>query len=188
MPSFVCLGTPRKDGGEVMAQNEQIESWFLKYGDDVYRFLVYFTGSTDVEDMLQDTFLRALRSFETFRGESTPKTWLLKIARNLVVDQSRQHRFINADWHAMEEWPSHDKPVEDLVVEHDSVSRLMDTLQSLDEKYRSVLMLRCLHELSFKEISQMLGCNEITARSRFMRAKRQAETMLVNYRNGDAFA
>ncbi len=82
----------------------------------------------------------------------------------------------------MDDWHSHEKPIEDLIVENDSVSRLMETLQALDEKYRSVLLLRCLHELSFKEISRLLGYNEITARSRFMRAKRQAETVLVHFR------
>lgn len=171
-----------------LTPNEQIESWFVMYGDDIYRFLVYFTGSTDVEDVLQETFVKAIRNFATFRGDSMPKTWLLKIARNLVVDESRQRRSGNLGWDAVKDWPSQEKSVEDLVTENDSAARLIDTLHDLDEKYRSVLLLRCLHDLSFKEISRLLGCTEITARSRFMRAKKQAETMLVSYRNGDALA
>jgi len=75
-----------------MDKNDLIEQWFLRYGDDIYKFLVYYTGNRDVEDLVQDVFLKALGSVGSFEVRSQPKTWLLTIARHTAIDHARKQR------------------------------------------------------------------------------------------------
>jgi RNA polymerase sigma-70 factor (ECF subfamily) len=67
-----------------------IEQWFYDYEKDITSFLIYFTGTNEVEDLVQDTFVIALRKLPMFKGNSQPKTWLISIARNLVIDRYRK--------------------------------------------------------------------------------------------------
>src|SRR3954466_2885024 len=73
-----------------MEASEQVEIWFYKYEKDITNYLVYYTGSRDVEDMVQETFLRAFKGFNHFRHNSNPKTWLISIARNTAADSFRK--------------------------------------------------------------------------------------------------
>lgn len=54
--------------------NDTIEDWFHLYERDITSFLVYYTGSMDVEDLVQETFLIAIRKMSMFKGQSHPKT------------------------------------------------------------------------------------------------------------------
>jgi RNA polymerase sigma-70 factor (ECF subfamily) len=64
----------------------KIAEWFQKYEADITSFLVYYTGSLEVEDTVQETFLIAIKKISEYKGDSHPKTWLISIARNLVID------------------------------------------------------------------------------------------------------
>lgn len=71
----------------------RIESWFLQYEKAVTNFLIYYMGHRDVEDLVQDTFIRALNSLDQYKGEASPKTWLLRIARNTAIDSLRKKMY-----------------------------------------------------------------------------------------------
>src|SRR5690625_7822551 len=75
---------------------ELISDWFDAYADDIYRFLVYYTATSDVEDLLQVVFIRAIERYDSFKAESSPKTWLISIARNLAIDEARKRK--RKDW------------------------------------------------------------------------------------------
>jgi RNA polymerase sigma-70 factor (ECF subfamily) len=68
----------------------RISDWFYQYSNDVYQFLIYYLGSVDVEDMVQEVFIRAIKNEQSFQESSTPKTWLFSIARNLAIDEIRR--------------------------------------------------------------------------------------------------
>lgn len=70
----------------------QIEQWFMEYSNDLYHFLVYYTGKHDVDDLVQEVFIKALHNLHHFKGASSPKTWLISIARHLVIDLQRKHK------------------------------------------------------------------------------------------------
>ncbi|MEK5523117.1 RNA polymerase sigma factor [Heyndrickxia sp. FSL W8-0423] len=67
-----------------------IEELFQKYEQDITSYLIYYTGSADVEDLVQDTFLLAMKNLSNFKENSHPKTWLISIARNIVIDKFRR--------------------------------------------------------------------------------------------------
>ncbi|MPY79993.1 MAG: sigma-70 family RNA polymerase sigma factor [Actinophytocola sp.] len=75
---------------------------------DVWRFLAHLDSPATADDLTQETYLRALRSLHTFSARSSARTWLLAIARRVVVDQirrsqARPRQAALADWHTTAE-------------------------------------------------------------------------------------
>jgi RNA polymerase sigma-70 factor, ECF subfamily len=130
--------------------HSEIERMFKLFGDDLYHFLVYYKGSHDVEDDVQEVFFRALKNH--FRGDSHPKTWLISIARRLVIDQRRKKRLLS--WLPKQE-PQ--KSPDDILMEHENVREVYNAIDELKTEYRDVVMLRVISELSVEETSEVLG-------------------------------
>ena len=71
--------------------NVMIKEWVKLYSDQLYTWAYYKTSSIDTsEDLVQETFLAALHSFNNFGGMSEPKTWLLSILKNKIADHFRK--------------------------------------------------------------------------------------------------
>jgi RNA polymerase sigma-70 factor, ECF subfamily len=68
---------------------EDVEAFVRAVYTDVRRFVAYLAGAHQAEDLAQETFLRALGSLPGFAGRSSGRTWLLSIARRVVVDRFR---------------------------------------------------------------------------------------------------
>ncbi|MGG4491409.1 RNA polymerase sigma factor [Metabacillus idriensis] len=130
--------------------HREIERMFKQFGDDLYHFLVYYKGSHDVEDDVQEVFFKALKS--NFRGDSHPKTWLIGIARRLVIDQLRKKRF--RSWLPNPEQP---KSPDDILMEHETLMEAYNAINELKAEYRDVVMLRVISELSVQETAEVLG-------------------------------
>ncbi|MFC0476288.1 RNA polymerase sigma factor [Robertmurraya beringensis] len=72
--------------------SNKISEWFYLYNKDIYYFLVYYIGSSDVEDLVQEVFIRAIKGYDTFQQKSSPKTWLFSIARHVGMDEMRKRK------------------------------------------------------------------------------------------------
>ena len=73
------------------------EKWVDEHGDPLYRYaLLRVSDTTVAEDLVQDTFLSALRSLSGYRGESTIRTWLISILKRKIIDYYRQKSRVNA--------------------------------------------------------------------------------------------
>lgn len=71
--------------------NQIAERWLSQYGDHLYRYACSrISDISQAEDLLQDTFIAALKSFDKFKGQSTEKTWLTGILRHRILDYYRQ--------------------------------------------------------------------------------------------------
>lgn len=76
---------------ENQSKAETIEQWLLNYGDDLYGWAYNKTSDKEAaEDLVQETFLAAIKSFNKFRGDSEPKTWLFSILKNKIMDYHRK--------------------------------------------------------------------------------------------------
>lgn len=161
-----------------MAQNADFDEIYRRYDADVYRYLLRLCGNEQLaQDILQDTMLRALTEFGTFRGGCTVKTWLCTIARNLWLDHCKKAENRNLPLDAVPDAPD----TENLE------ARLSDKMQALEihrmlhclaEPYREIFSLRIFAELSFKEIGAVFGKTENWARVTFFRAKKQLIELL----------
>lgn len=160
-------------------KNALIEQWFLRYGDDIYKFLVYYTGNRDVEDLVQDVFLKALKSLGTFEGRSQPKTWLLTIARHTAIDHARKQRLRN--W-LPDKWlntlQSEERTPEELLNLQEEQKGLYQAIRQVKPAFREVLILRGLKGLSPKETAEILNWTENKVNVTFHRALKSVKEKL----------
>jgi RNA polymerase sigma-70 factor (ECF subfamily) len=79
------------DPSNSINENEIIEDWINQYGDGLYSWAFHKTSSKEVaEDLVQDTFLSAFNSIDSFENRSNPKTWLFSILNNKIIDYYRK--------------------------------------------------------------------------------------------------
>ncbi len=88
----------------------ELEALYARYRTDVYRYLFHLThNAAEAEDLLSETFLRALRGAVTFRGQSSVKTWLFTIARNAWCESlRRRHPTVSLDELLLDEYLADD--------------------------------------------------------------------------------
>ncbi|MEU0411545.1 sigma-70 family RNA polymerase sigma factor [Streptomyces griseorubiginosus] len=147
---------------------------------DVLRYVSHLCGDPQaVDDLAQDTFLRALGSLHRFEGRSSARAWVLSIARRAVVDGFRHaavrpRRYDGSDWEAMVEraQPRGVPGFDDGIV-------LLDLLEALPEERREAFVLTQLLGLSYEEAAVVRGCPVGTVRSRVARARAALMELVV---------
>lgn len=135
---------------------ELITDWFDAYADDIYRFLVYYMSTPDVEDLVQEVFIKAINCYDSFNGKSSPKTWLISIARNLAIDEARRKK--RQDWRRLiktYEYKTENSP-EETQVANETKQHLHQAISKLKRNYRDVIILRGIEELSVAETAAIL--------------------------------
>lgn len=156
---------------------EVIEDWFRLYGDEVYNFLIYYTRRGDVEDLVQEVFIKAMRGLDHFREESSPKTWLFSIAKNVAIDSFRKKQPIPMDSTAFSMAVTEETPDEWLEVEEEK-KELYHAIQTLNEEYRLVILFRALKEFSIAETAEALGWSALKVRVTYHRALKSLQKIL----------
>jgi len=151
-------------GGEGV-QKYSIEKWFEEYHEDIYHYLLYILGdhAGEAEDLLQEVFIKVCKKINTFKYDSSPKTWLISIARNIAFDYLRKRRFLfskksSNDMHNL--ISPYDNPEKD-ILEREELKKLFTILSTLKPKYREVLFFKVHQELSTKETAALMECSEI---------------------------
>ncbi|MBS4199976.1 RNA polymerase sigma factor [Bacillus sp. FJAT-49732] len=168
-----------------MGNHVKVEEWFLEYGDDVYNFLVYYTRSHDVEDIVHEVFLKAIKSADKFEGRANPKTWLLSIARRLVIDQYRKEKrqkLLPVD--LLRNNAISNQSTEDLVIGDETLNEIYSCVNSMKESYRNVLICRLILEYSVQETSEILGWSKSKVSITCHRALSSLKQMMVNVFDG----
>ncbi|MBS4194999.1 RNA polymerase sigma factor [Lederbergia citri] len=168
-----------------MENHTMVEEWFRQYGDEVYNFLVYYTRSYDVEDIVQEVFLRALKSVEYFEGRSNPKTWLLSIARRLVIDRYRKEkRYKLLPFDLIRNNAKSKESIEDLVIVDETLSEIYRYINRMKESYRNVIICRLILEYTVEETSEILGWPKSKVSLTYHRALTHLKQNMVHVREG----
>lgn len=140
---------------------------FECHKDEVYRFLRYQLQShEDACDGVQEVFFRAWKSIERYRGDANAKTWLLSIARHYAIDVIRKKKRDSARARNLSENPAASYTPPTYVLE------LEETLASLRPSQRQVFVLRCIEDLSIKDVAQILGWSSARVQVTYFRALR----------------
>jgi len=163
-----------------LERGHQIEKWFIQYEQDVTNYLVYYTGSVDVDDLVQETFLRALKALSQFKNDSSPKTWLISIARNTAIDFYRKKSVWNRLKQILDyESPKlHEQDTGEKIVRKMEYAYLYEAINELKPTYRDVILLRGIAELSSQEAGQVLGWTENKVNVTFFRAVKKLNERL----------
>ncbi len=136
----------------------------------------------EVEDIAQETFIKAYRALPSFRGDSAFYTWLYRIgintAKNFLVSQGRkvptiEGNFDNEDAENFEEATKYKEvsTPESELMSKQVAQTVNKTLDSLPEELRTAIVLREIEGLSYEDIASMMGCPIGTVRSRIFRAR-----------------
>ena len=156
----------------ILADNKIIAEWFRQYNNDILNFLIYYTGRIDVEDMVQEVFIRALRKMNTFQELSNPKTWLFSIARNIAIDEMRKQKKEKDKQQQLLHFQgqSYSNSPEDIYRLNETNKEIYQTIQTLKQNYCDVLILKGIKELSVKETAEILDWSENKVKVTYNRA------------------
>ena len=151
---------------------QDIEKIYEEYFETVNKYLFCLTHNNDIsEELTQETFYKAVKKINTYKGECKMSVWLCQIAKNLWYDQCRKNNK-NIDLEEMEALCFQDSnTVEDKIISNEEKISIYKKMQNLDDKTREVMYLRITGELSFKEIGVILNKTENWARVTFYRGK-----------------
>jgi RNA polymerase sigma-70 factor (ECF subfamily) len=150
------------------------EQLVAEYGDRVFGIALRVTGSpSDAEEVMQEAFLQAFRSWSTFRGQSAPTTWLYRIAVNAALTRVRSRRDVEllserdagpevADWTA---------DAAQAVLRGELREQIEAGITRLPEDLRVALIFRDVEGLSTAETSAALDISEAAVKSRLHRAR-----------------
>ncbi|MEO8938683.1 MAG: RNA polymerase sigma factor [Burkholderiaceae bacterium] len=155
----------------------------------------------DAKDALQESYLRAWRSFSGFRAEAKVSTWLVRIVMNEAIGRLRSRRSqvipmeASIDIDAAHEEPDVEDDVDrgpERIAMRGELRHLMEKrIDALPDVFRTVFMLRGVEEMSVEETATALGIPEATVRTRFFRARsllREGLSRDVDFAIGDAFS
>lgn len=126
--------------------------------------------------LTQETFYRAYKAIDCFRGECKISVWLCQIAKRCLIDHlKREKRHINvAQVEQSGEFPSADAVFE----QHDEVRILYSLIADLPSQYRKVLMMHCFGHMPYKDIADIFDKSESWARVTCFRAKEKLRSAL----------
>ena len=177
---------------------EAVDTLIRRHQSRIFNFALTLTADgADAEDLAQETFIRVFRGLSRFRGESSFRNWLYRIAVNAARTRRAQQARQAAVWEERVE-------VDDLAGRHparaagsveqaDSVEQAMIRRQALDRALaalphdlRAAVVLRDVEGLEYREIAAVLGIPDGTVMSRIFRARRLLRPMLAELRDGGA--
>jgi RNA polymerase sigma-70 factor, ECF subfamily len=146
----------------------------------IFRFLLASLRDEDLaETLTQECLLKAHRSWKSFRGDSSPLTWLMRIAINLQKDHWRNRRLqfwrhtqtSAVDLDEASEWlPSSESSAEQQLLAREQVRQVWKIVARLSERQRTVFLLRYVEERDLSEIAQITGLSEGTVKAHLSRA------------------
>jgi len=162
----------------------------------LYTSAFYLTkDKAEAEDLVQETYIRALRFFDKFQPGTNCRAWLLSILRNLFINryQQKKREAERVDWEKIDqvyesmieqgekaERAESENP-ETLLISQLMEEEVEEALKKLPEEYRTAIVLVDIEELSYEEAAKVMDCAIGTIRSRVSRGRRMLQVALRGY-------
>jgi len=155
---------------------KQIESLYIIYKKDVYIYLFSLTHNPNLsEDLLSETFVNSISSIGNFKGQSSVKTWLFSIARNLWLQKIRKEKH-TVEYNDLLELYVSDTIAERLITK-ETVKKIKNLLLEKDERTQTIVNMR-VEGYSFGQIAQEVNISESSARVIDFRTKKWIKSIL----------
>lgn len=174
---------------ESVADADLIAAW--KRGDEagatelvrrharpVARFLGAAGAGDDVDDLVQEAFFRAFRKIESFRGESSFRSWVMRIASNALKDQRRKAKKRQVLSLEDRDIPDAGADPHGEVVRSDAERRIAEGIKQLPRMQRDVFLMRAQEAMEYGEIAAALGTSEGAARVNYHHAVKRLKDLL----------
>lgn len=172
------------------------ESLVARHQDRLYRVAYRMAGSHDeAQDLLQDALVEAYQAFHHFRRGTYFDKWIYKIMSHTFIDGTRvkkRLRFESLDdpvagdeTGSAREIPDSESDPSVRMMREELAEPVQDALNALPPEFRLILILADVEEMSYEEISEMIGCPIGTVRSRLHRARAQMRACLIKSKYRD---
>jgi RNA polymerase sigma-70 factor (ECF subfamily) len=171
--------------GSVAAFEQLVEAYDQKLYNMAYRMM---GNREDARDMTQEAFLRAYRSLDGFREESSFSTWIFRIAKNACLDRIRKRSQVQAvsidepiqteEGQVQRELPSELGDPEEYAEQQELSAVVHSALQELTDEYRTAVVLRDLQGFSYNEIAEVMEVSLGTVKSRIYRGRQALKEVL----------
>lgn len=162
-----------------MSKVDKPEISLEMYYGDVLRFLRGLSRDEYLaEELTQETFYRAIKMIDTFKGDSDLRVWLCSIAKNLFFSHCRKQGRVTYDETAYENYEAEEKLFVQAIEDRETAIRVHKILHSLKEPYKEIFSLRVFGELSFKEIAALFQKSDHWACVTYHRAKEMIQKEL----------
>jgi RNA polymerase sigma-70 factor (ECF subfamily) len=181
--------TPAPERSPEETDMELIERW--KAGDSraatslvgrhaqaLARFAASSGEREGIEELVQDTFVRAFGSLDAFRGDSSLRTWLFTIERRLMLDRRRAERRSRETVPVEDSDQASEYGALDSLIAEEAQERVRRSLDALSPTQREVFTLRVQQGLAYKEIAEIVGSTEGAARVHYHNAVRTVKELL----------
>lgn len=163
--------------GDRVAFEELVELYKDKIYHLAYRML---HNGHEAEEIVQETFLRVYTNLERYDESQKFSTWIYRIGTNLCIDRLRKRKpsySLDAemndgegtDWYSM--LPSQEETPDEQLVLSETQTQIRESIDTLPEKYKAVVILRYLQDLSLQEISDVLSMPVTTIKTRLHRGR-----------------
>lgn len=149
------------------------EEIYQEYADMVFRYLYSLCHDAALsEDLMQDTFLKAVMKADSFKNQSSFSTWLCSIARNEYRMHLRKHK---------ENLPLEENAAPAKAAKKPDCDPVLVCLHAMEDPFKEVLYLRLFGNLSFRQIGEICGQSENWARVTFFRARQKLREEMNRY-------
>jgi RNA polymerase sigma-70 factor (ECF subfamily) len=152
--------------------------------DQLYNLAHWLTGDrTDAEDLVQETYAKALRGFKSFEEGTNMRAWMFKILRNTFMTSRTGLKVQNTvpmeDEFDRVDLATHNITPESLLLQLENSQSVMNALSELPVPYREMILLSDMEELSYKEIAEVLAVPIGTVMSRLSRGRKMLRQALL---------
>ena len=150
-----------------------IEELYRTYFDIVYRYIRSISQDGSLaEEVTQETFFKALKKADQFRGDCDVRVWLCQIAKNTLYDHlKKQKKQLLGDEKLEKIESAGGELLEEKLAQRSQAMEIHKVLHRLSEPYKEVFSLRTFGELTFREIGMLFGKSENWARVTYYRAR-----------------
>ncbi|MGA7382696.1 MAG: sigma-70 family RNA polymerase sigma factor [Terriglobales bacterium] len=144
--------------------------------DQLYNFACWLTHDrTEAEDLVQETYVKALRGFSSFQSGTNFRAWIYRILRNTFLTSRiglKATAMVPLDAEDADELPAGPETPETVLISHSEHQLLQEALETLPLHFREILLLSEIEEMSYQEISETLSIPIGTVMSRLSRARK----------------
>jgi RNA polymerase sigma-70 factor (ECF subfamily) len=168
-----------------VSRSSETETFGLTYIDALYRYALILTRDrAEAEDLVQETYVRALEGQHGLRDDSNIKGWFFTILRNLWLNQLRKRKsephLVEVDGQdgGADYLPGNTRNSQEILLRNEQAEQVQIAIGQLSNEFREVIVLREFEDLSYQEIAGVLQCPAGTVMSRLGRARAKLRTLL----------
>ena len=173
----------------VFQENEavQTETAGIQHINGLFSYALMLTRNrAEAEDLVQETYVRAIQAVDRLRENSNLKSWMFTILRNLWLNQLRKRKTtphvveMDGDGNTADGLAGNTRDAHEIFASNETTERVRVAIQELSPDYREIIVLREFEELSYQEIATVLGCPAGTVMSRLGRARTKLRALLTD--------